>query len=130
MLVMLAAAVLCAPSRSTAGCSRYAEPATPHASSDLLDPMTLPGDAAGLPAPRKPAIPCDGPSCSGRPAAPATSPVVPRLDRAERWGCLTTVVARDEASVRLLPPPEARRCAVRHGLRIDRPPRPSGHPCA
>ena len=129
-LVVLAAVVLGSPSRSFAGCSSYVVPGTSHSGATLADLVHPAGDVAVPLAPYKPAKPCDGPSCSGRPAAPATSPVVPRPHRAELWGYLATVAPRDEAKGRLLPPSEARPCADRHGLRIDRPPRPSVHPCA
>ncbi len=129
-LVVLAAAVLGAPSRSTAGCSHYAVSGTSPSGAALLDLMHPADDAAVPIAPRAPAKPCDGPSCSGRPAAPAPSPVVFRSDRAERWGCLADPVARDGTSARLLPMSESPARAVGAGHRIDRPPRPSADPLA
>lgn len=122
-LVVLAAAVLALPSESAAGCSHYAVAASPDAGptlGDLADRLDA-GIAPRIP-PGRPG-PCDGPSCSGRPAVPSPTPIVPRPPRGERWGCLTIAPARDEPSGRPLPRPEAPAPAAPLGLAIERPPR-------
>ncbi|HEY2154195.1 MAG TPA: hypothetical protein VGH33_01100 [Isosphaeraceae bacterium] len=116
-LVVLAVAVLAGPSRASAGCSHDAVSGKAHASIlASLDRMQLPV------VPARPARPCDGPSCSGSPAAPATSPIVHPPLRAERWGCVVSADSPGELAWRLSPPADAPARPVHHGLRVDRPP--------
>lgn len=130
-LLASSAGLLIAPGAAEAGCPSHERPAVAlpdFAGAGLAAADrgggSSPGDASGQPGrPR----PCNGPSCSGRPALPV-SPAPPAVPRLGPWAILDpapAVAAPGQAAPR---EDEGRISPIRLARSIFHPPRPAASP--